>query len=194
MRIDGQQDHTVYEMEIAPLCKPRQTWCLAFVRLPSGKSAVQPVVCQKMDHRLFCFCCLSALRQKGTEMIYRYDFLDGSETVDISEEWAAILEEMDKEEEASNKKEKRRHLSLDALLFDGEDFAAPGDAETPLLETETREEMTNLLVHLTPTQRRRMLLRADGLTYREIAALEKIDVKSCEESIKGAVKKIRKYF
>ena len=69
-------------------------------------------------------------------MKYTYSFATGTEAVEIGSEWASLLEEMDRAEEANRKRETRRHLSLDAMLFDGQDLAAPGDAETPLLEKE----------------------------------------------------------
>ena len=64
-------------------------------------------------------------------MKYRYAFITGTEEVEISEEWAAVLEEMDHEQQLSDRRETRRHQSLDDLLYEGLDFAAEGDAESP---------------------------------------------------------------
>ena len=127
-------------------------------------------------------------------MKYRYAFTTGEEAVEISEEWAAVLEEMDHEEQLSNRRETRRHQSLDDLLYEGLDFASDGDAESPLLEKEFTAELAEALGKLTDIQRRRLLMHCEGMTVREIASREKASAMSCEESIQGAVKKMKKFF
>ena len=125
-------------------------------------------------------------------MKYRYAFTTGEEAVEISEEWAAVLEEMDHEEQLGNRRETRRHQSLDDLLYEGMDFASDGDAESPLLEKEFSAELAEALEKLTETQRRRLLLRCEGMTYREMGNREAANIKSCEESVKGAIRKMQK--
>ena len=127
-------------------------------------------------------------------MKYRYAFTTGEEVVEISEEWAAVLEEMDHEEQLSNRRETRRHQSLDDLLYEGLDFASDGDAESPLLEKEFTAELADALEKLTEIQRRRLLMHCEGMTVREIASREKASAMACEESIQGAVKKMKKFF
>ena len=123
---------------------------------------------------------------------YRYGFVDGAEEIDISEEWAAVLREMDRAEEACRKKETRRHISLDAVDFEGEEFAEPGDAETALLEKESDSFAEEFLSSLTDVQRRRVEMRMEGRTYREIAAAEGSDFRRVEKSVNQAREKIRK--
>ena len=97
-------------------------------------------------------------------MKYRYAFTTGEEAVEISEEWAAVLEEMDHEEQLSNRRETRRHQSLDDLLYEGLDFASDGDAESSLLEKEDGRELEEALGCLTEVQRRRLLMHCEGMT------------------------------
>ena len=125
---------------------------------------------------------------------YRYAFTTGEEEVEISEEWAAVLEEMDHEEQLSDRRETRRHQSLDDLLYEGLDFAAEGDAESPLLEKEDGRELEEALGCLTEIQRRRLLMHCEGMTVREIASQESASAMACEESIQEAVKKMKKFF
>ena len=125
---------------------------------------------------------------------YRYGFVDGTEEIEISEEWAAVLREMDREELNGNRRETRRHTSLEILDYEGEVFAAAGDAETALLLKESEEEVETALSNLTEIQRRRVKMRMEGRSYREIAMLENISVMSCQESVMAAAKKIKKIF
>ena len=48
--------------------------------------------------------------------IYKYEFVTGTVEVEISEEWNEFLEDRDREEYNSNKKETRRHLKFDSSI------------------------------------------------------------------------------
>lgn len=122
-------------------------------------------------------------------MHYSYCCATGTETVDIPEEWKKLLEAMDREEEANRKKETRRHLSLEEMDFEGEAFSGGETAETELLQKEFRRELEKELSLLTETQRRRLQMAADGMTYREIAAAEGVDRKQIFRSVEQARKK-----
>ena len=125
---------------------------------------------------------------------YRYGFVDGTEEIEISEEWAAVLREMDREEEANRKKQTRRHISLDAVDYEGEEFAEDGDSETALLEKESDRVVEGILSSLTDVQRRRVELRMEGRTFREIGMLEGINFRRVEKSVNQAREKMKDYF
>ena len=126
-------------------------------------------------------------------MKYRYAFTTGEEGVEIPEEWAAVLEEMDHEEQLSNRRETRRHQSLDDLLYEGLDFASDGDAESPLLEKEDGRELEEALGCLTEIQRRRLLMHCEGMTYEEIGSAEQISFQKVAVSIDKAKKNLKKF-
>ena len=50
-------------------------------------------------------------------MKYKYEFANENKSIEISEEWISVLEELDRLEYNNNHAETRRHVSLD----DGED-------------------------------------------------------------------------
>ena len=127
-------------------------------------------------------------------MKYTYAFATGRSQVEVPEEWADLLAEMDHEEELHNRRETRRHRSLDDLIYEGLDFAAEGDAEDALINRENVLELTEALDILTETQRRRLLMKCEGKTYRDLAAAEKTSAMACEESVQSALKKIKKFF
>lgn len=67
--------------------------------------------------------------------------------------------------------------------------------EEDLANDELKEKINKALSLLTETQRRRVLMRfVDGLTFQEIAKVEKCDYTSVKESIESALKKIKKNF
>ena len=146
--------------------------------------------------RLFvCLLPLLPFRSgKERAMKYRYAFTTGAEEVEISEEWAAVLEEMDHEQQLSDRRESRRHQSLDDLLYEGLDFAAEGNAESPLLEKEDGRELAAALSGLTEIQRRRLLMHCEGMTLREIAKLENVNFQKIGKSVDQAKKILKKSF
>ena len=127
-------------------------------------------------------------------MKYRYGFATGTETVEIPEEWAAVLEEMDHEEQLCDRRESRRHQSLDDLLYEGMDFAADGDAETPLLEKEFSGELEEALCCLTEIQRRRLLMHCEGMTLMDIAKEENVHFTKIAKSLGQAKKNLKIFF
>ena len=52
-------------------------------------------------------------------MKIKYEFADGDVEVDVPNEWASILVELDRLERNNDKKERRRHYSLDSCVYEG---------------------------------------------------------------------------
>lgn len=82
---------------------------------------------------------------------YKY-FANGQTIeIEIGEEWFNLLREMDHEEMLSNRKETRRHTSLESFVSeDGEDypFASDDDVEGEVLNKEDQQEHEVTLQHL----------------------------------------------
>lgn len=133
-----------------------------------------------------------------------YKFADGTiSEVEIEEEVGqAII--VSRREEENYERKMRYHcpVSIDKLEYEGMQFADP-NTPMSILEKEIKEEQQKALNdyvmnHLTATQRRRIRMKADGLTLEEIAEIEGVSFQSVDESIKAAQKKAiklrKKYF
>lgn len=133
-----------------------------------------------------------------------YKFADGTVSeVEIEEEVGqAII--VSRREEENYERKMRYHcpVSIDKLEYEGMQFADP-NTPMSILEKEIKEEQQKALNdyvmnHLTETQRRRIRMKADGLTLEEIAEIEGVSFQSVDESIKAAQKKAiklrEKYF
>lgn len=133
-----------------------------------------------------------------------YKFADGTVSeVEIEKEVGqAII--MSRREEENYERKMRYHcpVSIDKLEYEGMQFADP-NTPMSILEKEIKEEQQKALNdyvmnHLTETQRRRIRMKADGLTLEEIAEIEGVSFQSVDESIKAAQKKAiklrKKYF
>ena len=133
-----------------------------------------------------------------------YKFADGTiSEVEVEEEVGqAII--ISRREEENYERKMRYHCpaSIDKLEYEGMQFTDP-NTPMSILEKEIKEEQQKALNdyvmnHLTATQRRRIRMKADGLTLEEIAEIEGVSFQSVDESIKAAQKKAiklrKKYF
>lgn len=128
-------------------------------------------------------------------MKIRYEFANGEVTeVEVSEEVGAVIVESRKEEHAQQEKQRYHCYSYDAIDFEGVEYADPKTPESLYEEDEDKKKIELALSTLTPAQRRRILMLADGMSVREIARYEGSDHKSVLESINRAKKKIKKFF
>lgn len=129
-------------------------------------------------------------------MKIKYQFADGTTTeVEVSEEIGAVIIDSRKAEHAQDERQ-RYHCpySYDAIDYEGEEYATDDTPETEHIRSERDARLYTALAALTETQRRRLLILADGLSMREIARREKADIKTVRESIEGARKKFQKNF
>lgn len=129
-------------------------------------------------------------------MKIKYQFADGTTTeVEVSGEIGAVIIESRKAEHAQDERQ-RYHCpySYDAIDYEGEEYATDDTPETEHIRSERDARLYTALAALTETQRRRLLMLADGLSMREIARREKADIKTVRESIEGARKKFQKNF
>lgn len=127
-----------------------------------------------------------------------YKFADRSiSEVEVEEEVGqAIIISRKKEENYERKMRYHCPVSIDKLEYEGMQFADP-DTQMSLLEKEIEEQEQKELIdyvmsHLTETQRRRIQMKADGLTLEEIAEIEGVHFTTIDESIKAAKKKANK--
>lgn len=130
-------------------------------------------------------------------MIVNYRFADGETSeVEVSDEIGAFIIESRREEAAADKKANRHCWSIDALTYEGLDYAV---FDSPLADLDEEEEirLVNRIREsfqlLTTKQRRRLELYVQGKTFREIAAAENVAVNAVELSIAQSIKKIKIY-
>ena len=118
------------------------------------------------------------------------------ETIEVDEYWGNILVEFDNQEAANDKKETRRHASLDAMEYEGEFFATNDSYFEKMFDgPDYVDRLHNAMKMLTPKQKE--LLKAlyfDGVSQEEYA--EKLGINQCNVSrqLHTIFKKIKKFF
>lgn len=131
-------------------------------------------------------------------MKIKYESVTGEVTeVEVSEEIGAVIIDSRRKEENLARKERYHCYSLDAIKYGDTDKFAPTTGETPLTEL-IRDEDNSYIYEafstLSDTQQRRLLKLAAGMSMREIAREEDVDVKAVFKSITSARKKFLKFF
>lgn len=128
-------------------------------------------------------------------MKINYTFANGETSeVEVSEEIGNMILDSRREESNRDRKERYHCYSLDAVLYEGKEYADPDTPETILHSKEERRHIDELLKRLPEVQRRRLLLYAEGNSLREIARREGVDHKAVKKSIEAAKKYFDKNF
>lgn len=129
-------------------------------------------------------------------MFINYKLADGNTAlVEVTEEVAAFI--LDNDREVGNADQRERYhcpYHLDALDFEGMEYAYRDTPEQIVIRKEAAQKTKDALATLTDTQLRRLMMKADGLTIREIAEIEGAAPNAVMDSLRSARKKFRENF
>lgn len=128
-------------------------------------------------------------------MIITWKFADGTTSeVEVNEEIGNYITASRREESNSDYKERHYCYSHDAIDYEGPEYATSTTPETELIREEEAARINSAQDKLSETQKRRLLMLADGLSVNEIARVEAVAPNAAWKSIEGAKKKFKKYF
>lgn len=125
-------------------------------------------------------------------MKIKYEFASETFEIEVDEEWGNILVDMDRQEYNVNHKETRRHYSLDALRFEGEEYGEVDRAMHDLIEYQDLREAVSKL-----TDQQQYIIISHyylGRSYTEIAKELGISIPCVTKCAERARKQIKKYF
>jgi len=151
-------------------------------------------------HRSTDFLCvLVALIRTQAErtqcMKIQWKFADGTTSeVEVNEEIGNYITASRREESNLARKERYHCYSLDAIDYEGLEYATDTTPETDLILEENTARINATLDKLSVTQKRRLLMFVDGLSANEIARIENVAPNAAWKSIEGAKKKFKKHF
>ena len=128
-------------------------------------------------------------------MKINYTFNNGENSeVEVNEELGAVILESRRKEENMERNRRRRCYSLDDVDFEGDDFADERTPESLFMEQLDNEHIKETLDKLSETQRRRLLMYAEGMSIEDIARVEGVYHTSISRSIEAARKIFLKNF
>ncbi len=127
-------------------------------------------------------------------MKIKYTFATGENTeVEVSDEIGTIILDSRRKEKNRDRMEERHCYSMDAIVYEGMEYADINTPETELISKFNNKKLADALKQITPLQAERLLKLAGGMSIRKIAESEGKDHKTVLESINSARKKIKKY-
>lgn len=126
-----------------------------------------------------------------------YQFADGTtSTSEVDEEIGAYIMDSRRQEENDDRRHRYHNYSLDAITYEGPEYGRrdryPCDGLTE--EEELDQRVRDAFSHLSAVQQRRILMVAQGMTLREIAAAEGAALAAIRDSVNAAKKKFQKNF
>ena len=124
-----------------------------------------------------------------------YTFNNGENSeVEVNEDIGAVILKSRRKEENMERNRRRRCYSLDDVDFEGNDFADDRTPESLFMEQLDNEHIKETLDKLSETQRRRLLMYAEGMSIEDIARVEGVYHTSISRSIEAARKIFLKNF
>lgn len=123
-------------------------------------------------------------------MIIKYKFATETVEIEVDENWGNLVIDLDRQEYNNDHKETRRHISLDAALYEGDVFA---DDSSSLDGFGESLDIQQALAQLTSLQRRIITGKYfEGMTYVALAKELGITEASVRKAADRAIKQLRK--
>ena len=126
----------------------------------------------------------------------RYQLADGHfDVIEVTEEFAAEYAAMEHRDKLIERKETRRHQSLDKSLEHGWDIADPSaDVALQAERNEEKARLSSALKKLTDKQRAVLLLYIEeGKSFRDIAKELGLNKDTVREHYLAAIKNLKKF-
>ena len=107
-------------------------------------------------------------------LIIKYLFAKEAVSIDVPEEWGTAIQAFDRQEHNNEQTERRRHVSLDGMDFEGEVFADPADVAG---KTDDAMVLAKAIRMLEPRQRDLLWkVYFEGYSISEIAQAERVSI------------------
>ena len=130
--------------------------------------------------------------------IIRYEFCDGAVSeAEVSDELYAVIEDSRRAERNSDRRESRRHVSMEYLERKGFQFeteAPDGDPLAQLLRRERKERLQEIIPLLLPQQRDLIeKIFFEGIEARKIAESEGISKSAISHRLERIYEKLKRF-
>lgn len=126
-------------------------------------------------------------------MEIKWTFADGTTSVvEVEDDIGNYILDSRRAEDSADRQHRRHFLSMDALLYEGEEYGADDEYLSEESSAYERSLLAAALNSLTDLQRRRLMLYAQGLSLKQIAEKEGTTVQGVFNSLQKARKNCKK--
>jgi RNA polymerase sigma factor (sigma-70 family) len=126
-------------------------------------------------------------------MKIKYEFATETVEVEVTDEWATVIADLDRRDYNTKHKETRRHCSLEAYNLDGTLLPTDEDVERDFIRSEENKKLYAAIAQLEPRQQdliRRVFF--EGQSYSDIARGSSLHRTSVQQATVRALKKLKK--
>ena len=128
-------------------------------------------------------------------MKIKYQFATETVTLEVEDQWATVLVDLDRQEYNVNQKETRRHCSLEAYNLDDALLPSDMDVEADVIADADKERLYAAIAELQPQQQELLkrvhfqgekmadIARADGVSKAALTARMKKIYKSLQKKL-----------
>ena len=129
-----------------------------------------------------------APERRTAEMEIKYEFVTGEVLeIEVEDSMGEVLLEFDRQERNNDRRETRRHMSLDGMDFEGETFRAEADTLREAMGRVDTERLMKALDMLSASQKELLLkVYFKGMRVADIARAEGVS----EAAVRNRLKKI----
>lgn len=131
-------------------------------------------------------------------MKYEYEFSNGKTKIEISEEWAEVLIDMDRTEHNSNQTETRRHITVDTS--DEQEWLSSSKMDPSYMFDEAvirkrKEKKKKAIVDSLTREQKKLILKHchRNVSFKEIAKKEGVSQQAISDRMAKIRKKIKKF-
>ena len=124
-----------------------------------------------------------------------YEFNNETVEIEVEEKWGNIILNLNRQEYNSNRRETRRHCSLELCNPDDCEIPSDSNVSDEVLLSEDLKLLRKVLPELEPRQKR--LIKAfffDGVSQTELAVIEGVSPQAIHQTIERGLKKLKKFF
>ena len=128
-------------------------------------------------------------------MKIKYEFANETIEIEVEEEWADIVIDLDRQEYNVNHKETRRHCSLEAYNLDDALLPSDEDVERDVIADEDKKRLYKAIAALTPDQQelvRRVYFNNERLA--DIAREQGVSRAALTNRMNRIVASLKKFF
>ena len=128
-------------------------------------------------------------------MKIKYEFANETIEIEVEEEWADIVIDLDRQEYNINHKETRRHCSLEAYNLDDALLPSDEDVERDVIADEDKKRLYKAIAALTPDQQelvRRVYFNNERLA--DIAREQGVSRAALTNRMNRIVSSLKKFF
>lgn len=127
-------------------------------------------------------------------MEIKYEFVTGEVlAIEVEDELGEVILELDRQERNNDRRESRRHMSLDGMDFEGETFRAEADTPREAMGRVDTERLMKALDMLSASQKELLLkVYFKGMRVADIARVEGVSEAAVRKRLKKIYGKLKK--